>query len=286
MIRTLTSLASGVALAAVAALPLEAADLPRTELKGVGLNGPTVASSRDELPFWRETIPEASDGQVTMDIRKMEEGWNAKLLGFGGNPPQVVWCREELAGLEDLSGRKIRVFNATMTDFVQGVGGTTVNIPFAEVVPALQRGVVDCAITGSLSGNTARWWEVADYLYPLSAGWSINVHAMNLESWNALDPAVQEFLLEQFEGYEEKMWDTVQLATDEGVSCNIGEDPCTIGIKADMNLVPVEESEEAARQELLESAVLKGWARRCGDECAAEWNDTVGELLGLTAPTS
>ena len=352
MIRMLTSLASGVAFAAVAASPLEAADLPRTELKGVGLNGATVASSRDELPFWRETIPEASDGQVTMDIqpldqmgiddktmlrllsqgvmdfasmdiskmagddaafegcdlagltttvedaraacnawrdtiaRKMEAGWDAKLLGFGGNPPQVFWCREELTGLEDLEGRKIRVFNATMSDFVEGIGGTTVNIPFAEVVPALQRGVVDCAITGSLSGNTARWWEVADYLYPLSAGWSINVHAMNLESWNALDPAVQEFLLEQFEGYEDKMWDTVQLATEEGVSCNIGEDPCTIGIKADMNLVPVEESEEAARQELLENAVLKGWARRCGEECAAEWNDTVGELLGLTAPTS
>jgi len=345
------TLASGLVLAAVSA-PAAAQDLPRTELKGVGLNGPTVASSRDELPFWRETVPEASNGQVTMDIqpldqmgiddrtmlrllsqgvmdfasmdiskmagddaafegcdlaglttgvddvraacdawrdvmaRKMEEGWNAKLLGIGGNPPQVFFCRDELAGLEDLEGRKIRVFNATMTDFVEGIGGTTVNMAFAEVVPALQRGVVDCAVTGSLSGNTARWWEVADYIYPLSLGWSINAHAMNLESWNALDPAVQDFLLEQFDSYEDKMWETIRMATEQGISCNIGEDPCTLGVKADMTVVPVQDSDEETRKELMESAVLKGWARRCGDDCVEEWNETVGEVLGLTAPTS
>jgi hypothetical protein len=32
-------------------------------------------------------------------------------------------------------------------------------MPFAEVVPALQRGVVDCAVTGTLSGNTAGWLD-------------------------------------------------------------------------------------------------------------------------------
>jgi TRAP-type C4-dicarboxylate transport system substrate-binding protein len=218
--------------------------------------------------------------------RRMEEGWNAKLLGIGGNPPQVFWCRDELSGLGDLDGRKIRVFNATMTDFVEGVGGTTVNMPFAEVVPALQRGVVDCAVTGSLSGNTARWWEVATHLYPLSMGWSINAHAMNLDSWNALDPAVQEFLLARFESYEDKMWETIRLATEEGITCNIGEEPCTIGIMADMTLVPVAEADAEAHAELMESAVLEGWARRCGSECVATWNETVGEAVGLTAPES
>jgi hypothetical protein len=31
--------------------------------------------------------------------------------------------------------------------------------------------------------------------------------------------------------------------------------------------------------------VLAGWAKRCGAECAKEWNDTVGKTLGLKAPT-
>jgi hypothetical protein len=31
--------------------------------------------------------------------------------------------------------------------------------------------------------------------------------------------------------------------------------------------------------------VLAGWAKRCGAECAKEWNETVGKTLGLQAPT-
>ena len=36
----------------------------------------------------------------------------------------------------------------------------------------------------------------------------------------------------------------------------------------------------------VEGAVLAGWAKRCGVECAKEWNETVGKLLGLKAPAS
>ena len=36
-----------------------AADLPKTHVTGVGLNANTVASFKDEVPFWNKTIPEA-----------------------------------------------------------------------------------------------------------------------------------------------------------------------------------------------------------------------------------
>ena len=81
---------------------------------------------------------------------------------------------------------------------------------FAEVVPALNNGVVDCGVTGSLSGNTAGWTEVTKSIYPMSLGWSINVLAVNLDSWKRLDPKMQAFLLEQVKAYEDKMWATRQ----------------------------------------------------------------------------
>jgi len=37
---------------------------------------------------------------------------------------------------------------------------------------------------------------------------------------------------------------------------------------------------------LVEGAVLAGWAKRCGAECTAEWNNTVGKVLDLKAPTN
>src|SRR5438270_12203104 len=76
--------------------------------------------------------------------RQMQKNWNAKLLAFGGNTPQVFWCREVVSGLEGFKGKKVRVFNNTMRDFLAGVGATAVSMAFAEVVPALSAGVVDC----------------------------------------------------------------------------------------------------------------------------------------------
>ena len=161
--------------------------------------------------------------------RQMQKNWNAKLLAFGGNTPQVFWCREVVSGLDGFKGKKVRVFNNTMRDFLAGVGATAVSMAFAEVVPALSAGVVDCGVTGSLSGNTAGWPEVTKSIYPMSLGWSINVLAVNLDTWKRLDPKVQTFMLEQVKAYEDKMWATIKTTTGEAENCNTGKQPCTMG---------------------------------------------------------
>lgn len=328
-----------------------AQDLPKTQFKVIGLNGPTVASMVDEVPFWRETIPKASNGAITADItpldqmgvddktmlrllrlgvmdfagmdiskmagddprfegcdlagltldadkaraacnayrevidRQMQKNWGAKLLAFGGNPPQVFWCRNVIGGLDDLKGKKVRVFNNTMRDFLGGVGATAVSMAFAEVVPALNNGVVDCGVTGSLSGNTAGWPEVAKSVYPMSLGWSINIMAVNLNTWNRLDARVKAFILEQVKAYEDKMWTTLKKADAEAETCNTNRQPCTMGKLATTTIVPVKPAEMETHKRLVEGAVLAGWAKRCGAECAREWNETVGKVLGLKAPT-
>ena len=215
---------------------------------------------------------------------QMQKNWNAKFLAFGGNTPQVIWCRSEVKGLEDLKGKKIRVFNNTMRDFLGGLGATAVSMAFAEVVPALNNGVVDCAVTGSLSGNTAGWPEVTKSVYMMSLGWSINVLAVNLNTWNRLDAKTKAFLEEQFKAYENKMWATLKTATAEADNCNTSKQPCKLGKLANVKLVTVSAAEAAAHKKLVETAVLAGWAKRCGLACAKEWNETVGKTIGLSAP--
>jgi TRAP-type C4-dicarboxylate transport system substrate-binding protein len=176
------------------------------------------------------------------------------------------------------------VFNATMNDFINAVGGTTVSMPFAEVVPALQRGVVDCAVTGSLSGNTAGWPEVSDYLYPMYMGWSINYQSANLDAWESWPEEVQQFFLEQFDQFEDKMWDTARKATEDAERCNFAKEPCEMGQMAEMNLVPVSDEDKEKHKQLMQEVVLVEWGKRCGRDCAQEWNETVGQLVGLEIP--
>ena len=344
--RHIVTLIGSVALAHAAA----AADLPEMQVTAIGLNSKTIASFSDEVPFWGETIPAASGGQISVEFspidlagikdpqimrmttlgvtdfgsgdiskmagndpvfegcdlaglaldietaraacaawapvmsRVMEEKFNTKLLALGSNPPQVFWCRDELSGLDDLQGRKIRVFNTTMVDFLEAVGATTVSMPFAEVVPALQRGVVDCGVTGTLSGNTAGWPEVSDYLYPLYMGWSINYQGVNLDSWNGFPPEVQAFFTEQFAALEDQMWQTAAQATADAENCNFAKEPCESGKPAEMTLVAISDADQERHKELMQDVVLLEWGKRCGKDCAAAWNDTVGQVVGLQIP--
>jgi len=126
---------------------------------------------------------------------------------------------------------------------------------------------------------------VTKSIYPMSLGWSINVLAVNLGTWNRLDPKTQAFLVEQFKAYEDKMWATIKTTTGEADNCNTGKQPCTMGKLAKSTIVAVKPEEAETHKKLVEGAVLAGWAKRCGAECAKEWNETVGKALGLKAPT-
>jgi TRAP-type C4-dicarboxylate transport system substrate-binding protein len=240
------------------------------DLAGLALD---IATARAACEAWAPVM-----GRV------MEEKFNTKLMALGTNPPQVFWCREALTGLDDLKGRKVRVFNKTMADFINAVGGTTVSMPFAEVVPALQRGVVDCGVTGTLSGNTAGWPDVSTHLYPMYLGWSINYQGVNLDSWNNFPPEVQAFFEQQFAEFEDKMWDTAAKAVADAENCNFGKEPCELGKMASMTLVPISDADKEKHAQMMQDVVLVEWARRCGKDCAAEWNDTVGQAVGLQIP--
>ena len=57
-----------------------------------------------------------------------------------------------------------------------------------------------------------------------------------------------------------------------------------MGKPAKMTIVEMSDADKAKAKELTESTVLVNWGKRCGKDCAAEWNGTVGKVLGLTIP--
>lgn len=225
----------------------------------------------------------ATDAYRPVIARILEERFNTHLLGIAPLPSQVFWCRDVISGLDDLSGKRIRVFNATLSDFVGGLGATTVTMPFVEVIPALQRGVADCAVTGTSSGNTARWFEVTQSVFPMNVGWSMVFWAANKDAWDAFSPEVQAFLTEQYGILEASAWEAQIEQDEDALSCSSGGE-CRLGVPAQITVVPVSDADAARSAELVLSHVLPNWAARCGAECVAEWNETVGAAIGIEAP--
>jgi TRAP-type C4-dicarboxylate transport system substrate-binding protein len=213
------------------------------------------------------------------------EKFGLKVLGIWPYPAQVVFCNGEIKGLADLKGKKVRTGNRTLAEFVEALGGTGVTLAFNEVVPALQNKVVDCAITGTLSGNASKWHEVATHIYALPVGWSQVMFAVNQRRWQSLDPKVREFLQAEVTGLEDRIWKAAAEETQQGFDCNTGKDTCTMGTKAKMTLVPVSEGDRELLKKVLAETVLPRWAARCPGDCVPEWNKTVGAAVGLEAKT-
>jgi len=229
-----------------------------------------------------DTQRKVSDAYYPTLEKSFADIYNAKLLMLYPFPSQTLWCNGEVNGIEDLKGKKIRVYSTTLGDFVEGVGGTSVTVSFSEVIPALEKGVVDCAITGTMSAYTAKWNQVATHAYTLRVGWGLAFGAMNMDKWNSLSEGQQTLLQSEIATLTDAMWAETATEDDVAISCITGGE-CAIGEAGSMTLVEPSESDLKARDTIATEVVLARWAERCGADCAANWNETVGPILGLTA---
>jgi TRAP-type C4-dicarboxylate transport system substrate-binding protein len=249
-----------------------AADDARNEAVDLAGLSPDVATAR-----------KVSDAYKPVYDKFYRERFGVQVLGIWPYSAQVLFCNGEIKGLADLKGKKVRTGNRTLAEFVEAFGGTGVTMAFNEVVPALQNKVVDCAITGTLSGNSAKWYEVATHIYALPLGWSHVMHGVNVKTWEKLNPQVRAFLQKEIAGLEDRIWKAAAEETQQGYDCNAGKDSCTMGTKAKMTVVPVSDADKALLKKALSDTVLPKWAARCQGDCVATFNDSIGKVVGLTA---
>ena len=231
---------------------------------------PDVGVAREVSEAWLPVLDEV-----------YQEKHGIKLLGIWPYPAQVMFCKTEFSKLSDLRGFKIRTGNSSLAEFVEAIGATSVTMPIGEVVPALDRGVVDCAITGTLPGYDFKWFEVTTYVYALPLGWSQMVQAVNMKTWERLGPEVQNFLQEQITDLSNRIWERTDFETEQGFACLTGNAECTFGEPADMQLIEISPEDETMLKQVLVDTIVPAWVERCGQECVAKWDATIGELRDL-----
>lgn len=214
--------------------------------------------------------------------RAFEEKYNAKLMMLYPFPSQMIWCNSKIGSIDDLKGKRIRVFLTTLGDFVEGAGAIPVSAPFSDVPKALEKGIFDCVITGTMSAYTGELYKVASYGYTLRVGWGLAFGAINMSKWNLLSDDQKSLLQRELSSLTEKMWQETAAEDAIALAC-LSDGPCPIGEVGNMTLVAPSDSDLIERSEIAKNVILPRWAERCGPECAANWNRTVGKVLGLRA---
>ncbi len=106
-----------------------------------GLN-PDLASMQRSAAAFRPTLE-----------RMLRERHAVELLALYVDPAQDTFCTRPLAGIADLAGRRVRVGTGSQADFVLALGGVPVQTAFGEIGAGFRNASIDCAITGTMSGN-------------------------------------------------------------------------------------------------------------------------------------
>ena len=232
----------------------------------------TFKMSREIIDAW---MPEMQ--------KVMRERHGAMVLGTFTWPEQNFYCRGDIKSVADLKGKKIRVQGASQADIAKGFGGSAVTIAFGEVVPALEKGVVDCGITGTMPAYKAKWHDVTSTLFRLPVGFTASVWVVSIRTWEKLNPATQDVIKKEMAKLSDKSWKAVEAESDEGVACTTGQGKCTQGTPGKLKLVKPSDADLKERDRVLNEVVLPAWASRCGAECAAKWTDTIGKKYNLVA---
>lgn len=238
----------------------------------VGLN-PDYATGRKVVNAYKDIVDQ-----------RLQKQFNVKLLGVWPFGPQVLFCKKPITKLADVKGLKVRTYDQNLAKFIQTLGGTPVPISFAETQQSLSLGVVDCAISGPSSANSAGWPEVSTHMLPIGFQLALNGYAITLDAWNKLKPDQQAKLQAAFDAHVDDIWKYSEELFNDAVNCNVGKDPCTTGKKYTLVNVPITAADVAIVRNAVRDVSLPAWAEICDKTnpgCSAGWKKAVGPVAGV-----
>jgi TRAP-type C4-dicarboxylate transport system substrate-binding protein len=216
--------------------------------------------------------------------QRLQKQFGVKLLGIWPFGPQVVFCKKPIGKLGDLKGLKVRVYDQNLAKFVESLGGTPVPIAFAETHQSLSLGVVDCAVTGPSSANSAGWPEVSTHYLPIGMQIALNGYGITLAAWNKLKPDQQKKFQAAVDSLIDDIWQYSEHLFIDASNCNVGKDPCTTGKKFNLVNVPVTKGDLDIVRKAVRDISFPVWAEVCDKSnpgCSATWKKAVGPIVGL-----
>lgn len=158
-----------------------------------------------------------SDMQKAMAILRpyLDRDYASKgilVLGQYTYPFQVIWGRKKIASLADIKGLKMRVTSVEEGEFIRRFGGTPITMNTADVAAALDRGVVDGALTAS-SGGGITWQDLLHWRYGFPTSFVNSTFIVNRANAERLPAALGKALPDV--GDEAVRWATEEMQRQE-----------------------------------------------------------------------
>ena len=110
-------------------------------------------------------------------------------------PPQGLYTAAPVRSAADFKGTRMRTYNQATVRIAEMLGATPVDVPMVDVKRALASGQLDSMITSAVTGVENQVWSQFRHYYEINAWFPKNIVFVNLQAFDALQPAVKQAVL-------------------------------------------------------------------------------------------
>ncbi len=191
-------------------------------------------------------------------------------------PNQFIFSREELDSLDQFDNKKIRQHSTILGDLLAGLGAEGQFVAFADVYTALERGVLDAAVSCGTCGSGVRWYEVTDCMVGPIVAIGVTWITMNKEVWDAIPADLQAIIREEGERHQSTSREWVETVwAQEGIDENT---------EGGMEYIEFSQEIQDALFQAGRNNVLPRWVERTGgpnSQAVQIYNEKAAPIIGV-----
>lgn len=167
-----------------------------------------------------EEYQKVRDAFWAKDVARIwDEKWGAVVLAEGAWCPTRLFSKTPIHTVDDFKNKRLRVHNPQTAAQMNALGAKPVAMSMLEIMPALERGVIDGVFTSTCVGGAMELWRIAknvqDWGIGPITGWAILV---NKAEWAGMAADVRQQMQTAMDGLQKDAFGTynafVQAALD------------------------------------------------------------------------
>lgn len=144
---------------------------------------------------------------------------NQVILFMYPMPRQSLFAKlDASAGNSALQGLQVRTIDKNGTEFFSRLGAAPIQMPWAEVIPALSTGLLDAVSTSPTTAVSGTFWDFLTHVTELH--WQMNsfMTSINMDAWERISPQHRATIKDIAESIESRLWEAAVEADTSAVA--------------------------------------------------------------------
>ena len=199
----------------------ESVDMVRTGAVDMAFYDLQYAADRD-VRFWATGLPfmfkdvdaQFKFAQLVRDTvfnDTMEKGFNQKLVAFSGMDFHTYCGNEPIKTLNDWEGLVIQTASPMEAQTVEALGGASTSMPFFDLVPAMEKGVVD----GGVGWNAGavylmNWYDAIKHITTAPVSGIFVTVSINKDLFDGMPKEVQDIMVDEGDQFGSQVFQEFQ----------------------------------------------------------------------------